>query len=72
MGKLERSREKFIVLDQLLINDGVLVILSDVEFWYKNWEELDRWLAFYNLEPRAGMTLTLPTEMLTLFSLRWS
>lgn len=51
---------------------GIIIVLTDVEYWNTHYEELKDWCD-ENLADTQGMTVTIPNKkVLTLFCLRWS
>ena len=50
---------------------GIIVVLTDIEYWNDHYEELKAWCNEYPAEVR-GMTVTCDEPTLTLFALRWS
>lgn len=52
--------------------DSIVVVLTDVEFWNSNYEQLKDWCDDHNCEV-VGMTVEVPNhKTLTMFCLRWS
>ena len=49
---------------------GRLVVLLDYRFWSQHEVELDQWCQEHAVT-REGMTVTMPEDVLTLFTLRW-
>jgi len=48
-----------------------LIVLTDIEFWNKNYDELIDWCKLYSVKP-AGMTIQFNSEeQVALFILRW-
>lgn len=51
---------------------GHLVVLTDIDFWTKNIDDLIAWCSEHQCMHR-GMTVDVPNDVtLTLFCLRWS
>lgn len=66
------KNRRFLIADAALIDitDEKIVILTDIEYWNENYEELKTWCEDYDAEVR-GMTVTLDEQSLTAFCLRW-
>ena len=66
------SKERFIVLPDVLTGDAGMVILTDFHFWGEREDELRHWCKD-NDSQLAGMTVTFPDKKtLSIFVLRWS
>ena len=67
------KENRFIVADSKLIDvdDNNLIVLTNIEYWNENYDELVSWCKEHNAEVR-GMTVTCDDHSLTLFALRWS
>lgn len=58
--------------EQIQSYGGIIIVLTDIEFWNKHYEELKDWCDEH-LANQQGMTVTIPNKkVLTLFCLRWS
>lgn len=57
---------------ELLDQPDIMVVLTDVAFWNRNFEELKDWCDEYNCEIQ-GLTVKFDSEQsLMVFCLRWS
>lgn len=65
--------QRFIVTPTYLLEENeILIVLTDINFWAENIDNLVDWCAVNNCKPQ-GMTVSVPNEKtLTLFTLRWS
>ena len=69
---MTNSKERFIVVPDVLTDDVKIIILSDYRFWAEHQDELNQWCQETDSEA-VGMTVTVPDlPTLTAFCLRWS
>jgi hypothetical protein len=68
----EWKKNKFIAAPSEFVEDGThLVVLTDIEFWTTNYDELCKWCEEHHCKV-AGMTVDIvDDETMTLFHLRW-
>ena len=70
-----KNNSKFIVYDDSYLSENdckYTVLLSHLEFWVKNIDELQDWLEEYDCV-KQGMTVNIPDDdRMVLFALRWS
>lgn len=65
------KENRFITAGPELGLEENLIILTDISFWYKHYEELKNWCEENDCQ-QSGMTVVIPTkELLTIFCLRW-
>lgn len=66
------KNRRFLIVEAALIDitDEQLIVLTDIEYWNENYEDLKAWCLDYDAEVR-GMTVTLNEQSLTAFCLRW-
>lgn len=64
---------KFINATNIYVeSDGIMLVLTNVEYWSQHYEELQSWCKTHGGEV-VGMTVELPDEQtFILFALRWS
>ena len=64
---------RFVVADRDIIDvdDGNIIILTDVTYWNEHYEELRAWCEEYSALVR-GMTVSCDDQTVTAFALRWS
>ena len=69
----ENARDqRFIVAPQILTDNELLIILTDIKFWNDNFDQLQYWCKNNNSQ-QQGMTVLVPdSQSLTAFCLRWS
>lgn len=67
------KNSRFVVTDHGLLDSehGIIVVLTDLEYWNNHYEELREWCYQHCADVR-GMTVTCDEPTLTLFALRWS
>ena len=64
------KNKKFVFINYIQ-TDPHLAVLTDVEYWNNNWDELIEWSKTHNCNVQ-GMTVALPDEKTKfLFVLRW-
>jgi hypothetical protein len=69
----EWKNQRFVTVESNIIDiaEGNIIILTDVEFWNDNYDNLKSWCVYYNAEVR-GMTVTCDDATVTAFCLRWA
>lgn len=68
------KNRKFIVIENLNLDipkNRCIIILSDLEYWNKNYDELKEWCYKYGGVVK-GMTVEINYELAAIFALRWS
>jgi hypothetical protein len=69
------SKPRFVIADDLVsssLGQHAIIMLSDLEYWSDNYEQLHTWCQEYSSEV-VGMTVNIPDDRtLTAFCLRWS
>lgn len=66
------SRRFFVAPNYLLDEEEILIVLTDINFWAENLEDLINWCKNNQCENK-GMTVEVPDQKtLTMFVLRWS
>jgi hypothetical protein len=72
----EWRHQRFVVTHGRVLGNSdpfeYIIVLSDIEYWHKNWETLGEWCKD-NQSEVLGMTVNIPDEeTLVMFILRWS
>lgn len=67
------KKQRFVTVGyELLDGPEMMVILTDMSYWYEHYNELGAWCDQHNAV-MSGMTVTFPDEKtLMVFSLKWS
>jgi hypothetical protein len=66
------TNNRFIIAPSELVDEEQLIILTDVQYWKDNWDELNQWCLVRDAST-AGMAVVISNEKtLVEFVLRWS
>ena len=72
----EWRHQRFVVAPRDIFGNAdpfeYIIVLSDIEYWHKNWKTLEEWCKD-NQSEILGMTVNIPNEKtLVMFILRWT